>query len=111
MDRRKQRTPALTLARHHFQHATSVLRRDPGEFPVADARSDRIAGMNFDKGLGKMQGKARTSARSRHAVPLIANAAGVEPIGKLARCRGFQLRMVWRNELGFAVGGKKSAIG
>src|SRR5258708_5132191 len=107
----KQRTLPLTLARDDFQHATSILSRDPGEFAIVHARIHGIARMNFDEGLGKMQGEARTSAGSRHAVPLIADTARVEPIGKLARSRALQRRMVRRNELSFAVGGEKSAIG
>ncbi len=67
--------------------------------------------MDFDKRLRQMLAQPRAQAGAGHGVPLVADAAGVEP--QRARRVGFgaQRRDFRRDETRFAVVGEESAVG
>ena len=83
MDRHEERAPPLTLTDHHLEHAFSVRGDDVAVASVGQARLDHIRGMNFDEWLCQMRTKPRAQARSRHAVPLVADTTGVEGEGEV----------------------------
>src|SRR3977135_3379578 len=79
MDRRKQHAALLSLADRDFQNALSIIGDDAAKTAIDDAVFDRVGGMDLDKRLRQMLAEPRANAATGHGVPLIPDAAGVQP--------------------------------
>ena len=67
------------LADDDLEHTLPYGGRQPREAAVNHADLGRIVGMHLDERLRQMLAQPRTQAGARHGVPLVADAAGVEP--------------------------------
>ena len=96
---------------HDLERAGAVPRADPGEAVVRKSVVLGVERMDFEKRLRLVRAELRALAGARHAVPLVAQAAGVEAqrifgAGRLAQGRRFR-----RDETGLAVGRAEMAVG
>src|SRR5258708_13522249 len=110
MDRHKQHAALLPLADRDFQRALSVIGHDTRKTVIGDAISDGVVGMNLDERLRQMLTQSRTAAAARHGVPLIPDAAGVQPQRPPGGGLGSQRGNFRRDEARFVVVCKVSAI-
>ena len=62
-----------------LQRALPVIGGDAREAAIGHAELQRIIGMHLDERLRQMLAEPRAQAGARHGVPLIADAAGVQP--------------------------------
>ena len=79
MDRNEQRARPLSVADDDLHDAGAVFRRDPGQAAVDQPCLAGVLWMDLDEGLGQMRAELRAPAGARHGVPLVAEAAGIEP--------------------------------
>ena len=80
VDRREQRARLLAVADHDLEHAGAVRRRDPREAAVGEARGARHRrGCISTNGSADARPSRGLMPGARHGVPLVADAAGVEP--------------------------------
>ena len=111
MDRREQHAALLPFADHDLENAAAVVGGEPSKRVVVDTEPVGIIRMNLDKRLGQMRAQSRAQAAAGHGVPLVADAAGVEPqwparAGLTAQCRNFR-----RDKTGLAVIGVEVSAG
>src|SRR5260370_17810015 len=111
MDLHKQRAALMPLADRDFQRALSVIGHDTRKTVIGDAISDGVVGMNLDERLRQMLTQSRTAAAARHGVPLIPDAAGVQPQRPPGGGLGSQRGNFRRDEARFVVVSKVSSIG
>ena len=111
VDRREQHAALLTLTDDNFQNALTEIGREPRVASVDNVRLRGINRMNLDVRFGQMLAEARTKTGTRHGVPLVADASGVEP--QWARRGGFPAkhRHVGGDEVSFAIRREISALG
>src|SRR5690606_28830325 len=81
VDWRKDRSAQLASTDQGPDNGLSVRRLDLCELALRKAERIGIARMDFDERLGDMDRKPRHEAGTRHRVPLVAHAPGVEHEG------------------------------
>src|ERR1700736_113300 len=92
MNRREQHAALLPLADRDLENALSVVGDDARESVVGYTELDRVVGMDLDERLRQMLAYPRADAAAGHGVPLIPDAASVQPQrpcgGRLGSQRG-----------------------
>src|SRR3954452_23689575 len=78
MDRYEKRAGPLVLAHNDFHDASAMRGGDPRPAAFGEVSAVGILRMNLHEWLRQMRGQPRAHAGPRHAVPLVADAAGVE---------------------------------
>src|SRR6266852_5277498 len=111
MYRRKQHAALLPLAGGDPKRALSVVGHDAREIAIGYTRPYRVVGMNFDERLRQMLAQPRAAAAAGHGVPLIPDAAGIQPQRTSGSRLGSQRGNFRRDEASLVVASKKSAIG
>src|SRR3954467_10649890 len=111
MDRREQHAALLPLADRDLENALPVICGDACEAVIGYAEPYCVVGMNFDVRLGQMLAQTRAGAATRHGMPFIPDAAGVQPQRPSRTRLGSQRRNFRRNEACFAVVCKEATVG
>ena len=111
MDRREQHAALLPLADRDPQRALPVVGDDAREAAVEYAKPQGVVGMHLDERLRQMLAEPRAEAATGHGVPLISDAAGVQPQRPARIGLGPQRRNVRRDKARPLIVGKKSALG
>src|SRR5215207_924683 len=110
MDWRKDRAALLRGRCHDPERAGAVPGADPREAVVRKSVALGVERVDFEEWLGLVRGELRALARSRHAVPLVAQAAGVEAQRVFGAGRLAKGRRLGRDETGPAVGRAEMAV-
>jgi len=111
VDRREQHATLLALADHDPQRTLSVIGDDARKVAVGYAEPDGVIGVNLDERFRQMLTEPRADAAAGHGVPLIPDAAGVQPQRPRGRGLGPQRRNRRRDEARRAVVRKELALG
>ena len=111
VNRREQHATLLPLADGDPKRALSVVGDDAREIAIGHTGACRVVGMNFDERLRQMLAQPRADAAAGHGVPLIPDAAGVEPQRPCGSGLGSQRGNFRRDEACLVVVCKKSTVG
>ena len=111
MDRHEDRARALAVGDEGADDHVGAVVLDAHEARRANGEALGVGGGDLDEGFGDVAGETRRDAGAGHRVPLVANAAGVEPERPFGRRPGARRAEGRGDEAAPAVGGEEATVG